>query len=52
MASAYVGSTFIPPLFGVFAGYISIGTYPFYLLFFAALMLIMSECLTKGQSFK
>lgn len=47
MASAYVGSTFIPPLFGLIAGYISIGTFPIYLLFFAALMLIMSERLTK-----
>ena len=47
MASAYVGSTFMPPLFGWIADHISIGMYPFYLLFFAILMLIMSECLSK-----
>ena len=47
MASAYVGSTFMPPLFGVIADHISIGVYPFYLLFFAVLMLVMSECLSK-----
>lgn len=47
MASAYVGTTFIPPLFGLLAGFTGIGAYPFYLMFFAALMLIMSERLTK-----
>lgn len=46
MASAYTGSTFMPPLFGLIAGYINMGAYPFYLLFFAALMLIMSERLS------
>lgn len=43
MASAYVGSTFVPPLFGVIAQYINIGLYPLYLLAFALLMLFMSE---------
>lgn len=47
MASAYIGSTFIPPLFGLIAGYISIGLYPLYLFFFAILMLVMSERLIK-----
>ncbi len=47
MASAYIGSTFMPPLFGIIADHISIGTYPLYLILFAILMLIMSERLTK-----
>lgn len=47
MASAYIGGTFIPPLFGLIADVISIGVYPVYLLFFALLMFIMSESLIK-----
>lgn len=47
MASAYVGSTFIPPLFGLIADKISIGLYPIYLIFFAILMLMMSEMLNR-----
>lgn len=47
MASAYVGSTFMPPLFGWLASVISIGLYPFYLLTFAVLMLVMSERLNQ-----
>lgn len=47
MASAYAGTTLIPPLFGAIARYTGIGIYPFYLLFFAVLMLLMSERLTK-----
>ncbi|MGI5917374.1 MAG: MFS transporter [Anaerolineae bacterium] len=47
MASAYAGSTFIPPLFGVIADNISIGLYPLYLIFFAILMLTMSELLNR-----
>lgn len=47
MASAYVGSTFMPPLFGWIADNINIGLYPIYLIFFAILMLIMSEMLNK-----
>lgn len=47
MASAYVGSTFMPPLFGWLASVISIGLYPFYLLAFAVLMLVMSERLNQ-----
>lgn len=47
MASAYAGSTFIPPLFGLVADVISIGVYPIYLLFFAGLMIIMSERLVR-----
>lgn len=47
MASAYVGSTFMPPLFGLLAQHISIGLYPLYLGLFALLMLIMTERLNK-----
>lgn len=47
MASAYTGSTFMPPLFGVIADNINIGLYPIYLTFFVILMLIMSETLNK-----
>ena len=43
MASAYIGSTFMPPVFGVIAQYISISLYPAYLLLFAVLMLVMTE---------
>ena len=47
MASAYVGSTFMPPVFGMLADNISMGLYPFYLMFFGVLMVIMSERLNK-----
>lgn len=39
MASAYIGSTFMPPLFGLFSGILTIRILPIYLLFFALLML-------------
>lgn len=47
MASAYVGSTFMPPLFGLLAAHVTIGLYPVYLLFFGGLMLYMSERLRR-----
>ena len=47
MASAYCGSTFIPPLFGIIADTISISLYPFYLAIFALLMLIMTSKMNK-----
>lgn len=47
MASAYCGSTFMPPLFGLLAQHISIGLYPLYLGLFALLMLVMTELLNK-----
>lgn len=47
MASAYIGSTFMPPLFGLIANHINIGMYPFYLIFFAILMFIMLEQLNR-----
>lgn len=48
MASAYIGSTFMPPLFGLIANHISIGMYPLYLIFFAILMFLMLELLTRA----
>lgn len=43
MASAYIGSTFIPPLFGVVAKYTGIGIFPVYMLVFFGLMFVMVE---------
>ena len=43
IASAYVGSTFIPPLFGLLGKLITFKIMPFYLLFFVALMITMLE---------
>ena len=50
MASAYTGSTFMPPLFGLIAERVSIGLYPYYLLLFAGLMLAMSELLNRRKA--
>lgn len=43
MASAYVGSTFIPPLFGLLGNAISFSIMQVYLLIFFALMIFMVE---------
>ena len=43
MASAYVGSTFIPPLFGLLGNSAGFEIMPFYLLGFFALMIAMIE---------
>ncbi len=47
MASAYVGSTFMPPLFGLLASYVHIALYPYFMAAFALLMLGMTERLNK-----
>ena len=47
MASAYVGSTFMPPLFGVLASITNISSLPFYILILTVLMLVMSEQLHR-----
>lgn len=47
MASAYTGTTFMPPIFGLLANYISISLYPFYLSFFLVVMLVMTEKLNR-----
>lgn len=41
MASAYVGSTFMPPVFGLIANHISLKLMPIYLALFFVLLLIM-----------
>ena len=52
MASAYIGSTFMPPLFGLIAQYGNIGFYPVYLMIFAVLMIVLYGLFTKGQGKK
>ena len=41
MASAYVGSTFMPPVFGLIANHISLKLMPLYIAFFFILLLVM-----------
>ena len=43
MASAYVGSTFMPPLFGLLGNKISFSILPFYIFIFFLLMIVMTE---------
>ena len=43
MASAYVGSTFVPPLFGLLGNALSFSLMPVYLLLFFTLMIVMVE---------
>ena len=47
MASAYTGTTLMPPLFGLIAQHISVSLYPWYLLIFAGLMFCMTELLNR-----
>lgn len=47
MASAYLGTCLMPPLFGVLANALSIGLMPFYLLALLALMLATHEQLNR-----
>lgn len=50
MASAYIGTTLMPPLFGMIASKSTIALYPFYLLIALALLFIMHEKLVKKTS--
>lgn len=43
MASAYVGTTFMPPLFGMLSEVLGIGFYPVYIAAFLVLMVVMLE---------
>ena len=43
MASAYVGSTFMPPLFGLLGNIISFSILPVYIFIFFLLMIVMTE---------
>ena len=53
MASAYMGSTLMPPLFGLIANHISVGLYPMYMTAILLLMAVMHERVvraTEGNS--
>ena len=47
MASAYVGTCLMPPLFGLIANHITVSQFPFYLLAILILMILMHESLLK-----
>lgn len=47
MASAYTGSTLLPPVFGVIAEYISSALYPLYLALFIIVSILMTEKLNR-----
>lgn len=47
MASAYVGTCLMPPLFGLIANHISVSLFPFYLIAILVLMAVMHEKLVK-----
>lgn len=50
MASAYVGTLLMPPVFGVIANHISVGLLPVYLLVILVLMIVMYEKLVKKKN--
>ncbi|HEX3018281.1 MAG TPA: MFS transporter [Caproicibacter sp.] len=50
MACAYVGSTLMPPVFGLIAQNISIQFYPLYLMLFVILMFVMAEGVNKAHA--
>lgn len=47
MASAYVGSCLMSPLFGLIANHLSAGWFPVFIVFFFILLTVMSERLNK-----
>lgn len=47
MATAYVGSTFVPPLFGILAKAIGFNGLPFFLLILIVMMLVTSEAVNR-----
>ena len=47
MACAYMGSCLMPPLFGLIANHITVSLFPWYLLIFQVLMVVMHEKLMK-----
>lgn len=52
MASAYIGTCLMPPLFGFIANHISIRLLPLYLLILLALMMYMHELLRKKAHYE
>lgn len=49
MAFAYIGTTFMPPLFGLIAQYADIAYLPLYLALFAVFLLCMTELLNRSK---
>ena len=47
MASAYVGTLLMPPVFGLIANHITVALLPVYLLIILVVMVVMHEALTK-----
>lgn len=52
MAVAYVGSTFIPPIFGLITQYISVRLLPWYLSIFTIVMIVMVESLNHRKQLR
>ncbi len=52
MASAYVGTCLMPPLFGVIAGAVTVSLLPLYLLLLLLLMIVMHELLIRKTDVK
>lgn len=50
MASAYVGTLLMPPLFGLIAQHINISLYPVYIFVVLILMIVMNEALLRKKS--
>ena len=50
MASAYVGSCLMPPIFGLIANHITVALLPVYLLLILVLMMVMHERMLKAVS--
>lgn len=50
MACAYVGSTFMPPVFGFIAEHLTVRLYPLYLMGFVALMFFMVERMNRVRN--
>ena len=47
MACAYVGSMCMPPVFGLIAQHVTITLFPWYLVVFLVLMIVMHESLRR-----
>ena len=47
MASAYTGTTLMPPLFGLIAQHVSVVLYPFYLAVFIVITLVMTQRINR-----
>ncbi len=52
MACAYVGTTFIPPVFGLIAQYVNPALFPFYIAIFLILMVLMTGRVNKAVAGK